>query len=191
MIFLLAGSSHTGKTLLAQKLLERYALPYLSIDHLKMGLIRSGQIPLTPEDDDRLTVCLWPILREIIKTAIENRQNLVLEGCYIPFTWREDFSAEYLAEIRYCCLIMTEDYIRGHFDVIRKYAGAIETRLDDSLLTPESLIADNRFHLAQCRKHGLPYYEISGTYTVRTEVIAEKLGLDKAAAPKEKRRNET
>ena len=41
MIILIAGASHTGKTALAQKLLEKYQYPYLSIDHLKMGLIRS------------------------------------------------------------------------------------------------------------------------------------------------------
>ena len=69
MILLLAGPSHTGKTALAQRLLEQYHYPYLSIDHLKMGLIRSGQTGLTPMDDDALTAYLWPILREIIKTA--------------------------------------------------------------------------------------------------------------------------
>ncbi len=42
MIILITGASHTGKTLLAQKLLEKYKCPYLSIDHLKRGLIRSG-----------------------------------------------------------------------------------------------------------------------------------------------------
>ena len=44
MVILIAGGSHTGKTLLAQRLLERYHYPYLSIDHLKMGLIRSGHV---------------------------------------------------------------------------------------------------------------------------------------------------
>ena len=71
MIVLIAGASHTGKTLLAQRLLEAYRYPYLSIDHLKMGLIRSGQTFLTPMDDDRLTGYLWPIVREMVKTAIE------------------------------------------------------------------------------------------------------------------------
>ena len=46
-----------------------------------MGLIRSGNTVLTPEDDDALTDYLWPIVREIIKTAIENKQNLIVEGC--------------------------------------------------------------------------------------------------------------
>ena len=80
MVFLIAGASHTGKTALAQKILERYGYPYLSIDHLKMGLIRSGCTALTPEDDDELTAYLWPIVREIIKTAVENGQNLTVEG---------------------------------------------------------------------------------------------------------------
>lgn len=85
MIVLITGASHTGKTLLAQKLLARYQYPYLSIDLLKMGLIRSKQTMLTPEDDAALEQYLWPILREIIKTAIENEQNLIIEGAYIPF----------------------------------------------------------------------------------------------------------
>lgn len=101
MIILITGASHTGKTLLAQKLMERYRYPVLSIDLLKMGLIRSGQTQLTPEDDELLTPYLWGIVSEMIKTAIENKQNLIVEGCYIPFDWRADFESEYLAEIEF------------------------------------------------------------------------------------------
>ena len=50
MIVLITGASHTGKTVLAQKLLEKYKYPYFSIDHLKMGLIRSGYTKLKSED---------------------------------------------------------------------------------------------------------------------------------------------
>ena len=70
MVILIGGASHVGKTLLAQRMLERYGVPYLSIDHLKMGLIRSGNTDLTPDDDDALTEYLWPIVREMVKTAI-------------------------------------------------------------------------------------------------------------------------
>ena len=107
MVILITGASHTGKTLLAQRLLEKHHIPYLSVDHLKMGLIRSGNTALTPEDDEELTVYLWPIVREIVKTAIENRQDLIVEGCYIPFDWRRDFDARYLPAIRFVCLAMS------------------------------------------------------------------------------------
>ena len=56
---------------------------------------------------------LWPIVREIIKTAIENRQNLIVEGCYVPFDCRKSFSEEYLTDIRFICLAMTGDYKVG------------------------------------------------------------------------------
>lgn len=91
MIFLITGASHTGKTWLAQRLLEGYHIPYLSVDLLKMGLIRSGQTALSPEEDAALEAYLWPILREILHTALENRQHLIVEGEYLPFRWREDF----------------------------------------------------------------------------------------------------
>lgn len=164
MIILIAGASHTGKTAYAQKLLEKYKYPYLSIDHLKMGMIRSGQTALTPMDDDKLTDCLWPIVREMVKTAIENRQNLIVEGCYIPFDWQKDFSSEYLENIQYVCLVMSRAYIENHFTEIKKYASVIESRLDDSDLCKEELIAENEANLSACLRHNLPYILIDKEY---------------------------
>lgn len=167
MIFLIAGASHTGKTALAQKLLEKYRYPYLSIDHLKMGLIRSGYTSLTPVSSDReLTDYLWPVVREIIKTAIENRQNLIVEGCYIPFDWEKDFPAEYREQIRYRCLVMSEGYIRRHYRDIQQYAGVVEHRLDDSSCTMETLLRDNAETLEMCRKYGAEYILIDENYRV-------------------------
>ena len=167
MIILITGASHTGKTALAQKLLEKYHYPYLSIDHLKMGLIRSGNTNLTPMSEDAdLTACLWPIVREIIKTAIENKQNLIVEGCYIPFDWAKDFEEPYLSRIRYVCLVMSEHYIRKHFGDIKGYANVVENRLDDSGCTMESVLQDNAWYLEQAEKYGVPYLLMEDAYDV-------------------------
>ncbi len=144
MIILITGASHTGKTLLAQRMLETYGYPYLSADHLKMGLIRSGYTTLTPEDDDALTDYLWPVIREIIKTTIENKQNLIVEGCYVPFDWRKDFDERYLPFIRFICLAMTEEYIENHFDEIIAHESEIESRLTEADCTPDELKKCNR-----------------------------------------------
>ena len=166
MVILIAGASHTGKTVLAQKLLEKFHYPYLSIDHLKMGLIRSGQTNLTPCDDEELTDYLWPIVREIIKTAIENGQNLIVEGCYIPFDWKESFGESYLVQIRALWLIMTPKYIQAHFDDIVNHANDVERRLDDSGLTKQWLKEDNRINLEGCRANGIPCILIDDEYDV-------------------------
>ena len=144
MVILITGASHTGKTLLAQRMLEKYKYPAFSIDHLKMGLIRSGNTALTPLDDEALTDYLWPIVREIIKTAIENRQNLIVEGCYVPFDWRNDFTDEYLVDIRFICLAMTGDYIDKHFGDIAGKSSVIESRQEDSDCTIANLKENNR-----------------------------------------------
>lgn len=166
MIILITGASHTGKTVLAQKLLEKYRYPYLSIDHLKMGLIRSGYTKLTPEDDDKLTKYLWPIVREMIKTSIENKQNLIIEGCYIPFDWANDFAKEHLDNIRYYCLVMSENYIKNNFDSIKKYASAVENRIDDEWCTMENILEDNAQFFTSAKKHNADIVFIDDSYEI-------------------------
>ena len=170
MIVLIAGASHTGKTALAQRLLERYGYPYLSLDLLKMGLIRSGYTDLTPMDDDKLTEYLWPVAREIVKTAVENGQDLIVEGCYIPFDWAKDFDEPYRSKIRYICLVMSERYIREHFDSIKAFANVIEDRLDDSGCTLETVLRDNRRTLEGCQKAGTEYLLIDREYHIDVQL---------------------
>ena len=144
MVILITGASHTGKTLLAQRMLEKYKYPYLSIDHLKMGLIRSGCTKLTPED--------------------ENGQNLIVEGCYIPFEWRKDFDARYLPSLRFICLAMTDAYIDAHFAEIREHGSDIEARLDDSGCTADGLKRDNREIIEGYHNAGEPVVLIGADY---------------------------
>ena len=174
MVILITGASHAGKTLLAQRLLEKLHFPILSVDHLKMGLIRSGNTALTPEDDEALTDYLWPIVREIVKTAVENRQNLIVEGCYVPFGWRRDFGEDYLASIRFLCLAMTDHFIDGHFDEILAHASDIEARLDDGWCTPGRLKEENRRCREGFRRAGEPVVLIDGDYGQTIRALLEE-----------------
>ena len=170
MIIIITGSSHTGKTKLAQELLEKYKYPYLSIDHLKMGLIRSKNTSLTPiSDDQKLTDYLWPIVSEMIKTAIENNQNLIVEGCYVPFDYYKDFDSKYLEQIKYYCLIVGEQYIRKRFDDIIKYTNIIEKRIDDDI-TIENMIRENKRNLELVKKHKVNYILIDEKYEININI---------------------
>lgn len=170
MIVLITGASHTGKTALAQRLMEKYKIPYFSIDHLKMGLIRSGRTALTPEDDDALTNYLWPIVREMIKTVVENGQSLIIEGCYIPFDWQKDFESKYLEHIRYYCLAMSRDYIINHYSDIKGCSNVIEKRLDDDSCTMETLLRDNVRFLELAQEHNVNYVLIDDKYEINIEL---------------------
>ena len=170
MVILITGASHTGKTVLAQKLLEKHKYPYLSIDHLKMGLIRSDNTEITPMDDAELIEYLWPIIREMIKTAIENKQNLIVEGCYVPFDWQKDFDSKYLENIKYFCLVMSQNYIRNHFTDIKRYANVIENRLDDEWCTMENVLSDNAEVLDLAQKYNVNYILIEDKYEINVDL---------------------
>lgn len=173
MIIIITGASHTGKTALAQRLLERYRFPYLSIDHLKMGLIRSGYTSLTPVSGDQaLTEYLWPIVREMIKTAIENEQHLIVEGCYVPFDWEKDFEQEYLDHIRYYCLVLSENYIRNHFADIKKYASVVENRGEDEDCTMEWVLKENGKVLRMCSLHHIKPILIEEEYEIGIDAVS-------------------
>ena len=166
MIILITGASHTGKTLLAQKLLEKYKYPYLSIDHIKMGLIRSAYTSLTPLSNDKdLTNYLWPVIKEIIKTAIENKQNLIVEGCYIPFDWQNYFDNKYLENIKYFCLVLSEEYIKNNFLAIKEHANVIEERTCDDFSLEEAL-KENKEILKLAKEYNQNYILITDEYKI-------------------------
>ena len=173
MVILIAGTSHTGKTYLAQKLLEKYKYPYISIDHLKMGLIRSKYTNISVEDDENLAKYLWPIVREIIKTNIENNQNIIIEGVYIPFNFKDDFSEEYLKNIKYVCLIMTEKYIKNNIENILKYENVIENRLYKDNINIDEFIEENKYNLDMCKKYGYNYILIDDKYDIDLNIFGD------------------
>ncbi len=170
MIIIISGASHTGKTLLAQKLLEQYGYSVLSQDLLKMGLIRSGCTSLTPEDDMEMTPYLWGIVKEMIKTAVENKQNLIVEGCYVPFDWKKDFEAEYLENIKAYFLIFSKAYIENNYNNIMAHANDIENRLDDSHCTQEWLIKENSYYLEGCKRYGCRCVIADKIYNIEEEI---------------------
>lgn len=164
MVILITGASHVGKTMLSQRLLEELKFPYFSLDHLKMGLIRSKNTQITVFDDEKLTPYLWNITKEIIKTAIENKQNLIIEGCYIPPDFTKDFSEEYLKEIRFIALVMSRNYIENNINDIKKFASVVEKHIDGNALGKEYFAEENEKVIRNLNKYKLEYYLIDENY---------------------------
>ncbi len=178
MVILIGGSSHVGKTLIAQKFLEKYKYPYLSLDHLKMGMIRAGITDLTVNDDYEMRYYLWPIVAGIIKTVVENEQNLIIEGCYIPAEWKDSFTQDYLDQIRCVFVVMSEEYIRNNADSIAQKANVIEKRVEDNVDIDRLVMCSKHFK-ADCIERGICCLEIRDKFDIEQIVkqAAAMLGL--------------
>lgn len=170
MVILINGASCTGKTYLAQNLMEKYKIPYLSIDHIKMGLIRSGNTSLTPYDDEELQPYLWNIIKEIIKTVIENNQNIIIEGAYIPFNYKNDFSVEYIDNIKYICLAMSEKYINNNYNLIINKSNIVENRGKSFSIDKDFLISENKKYIENSIKYNLPLQVIDNKYVINVDL---------------------
>ncbi|EAH6236743.1 adenylate kinase [Campylobacter upsaliensis] len=166
MIILIGGESHTGKTLLAQRLLEIYHYPYMSLDHLKMGFIKGLENPpFSVEEDSKITAFLWRIVVGIIETCIENEQNLILEGINLtPKNVRNLLDSKPFAPIKVLFLIFSKHYILKHYHTIKLKENTIEKRKESYVASKEQLIKEHSALKEQCKKYKLPFIEIQEDY---------------------------
>lgn len=167
MIILIGGISCTGKTLMAQKLLEKYKMPYLSIDHLKMGLIRGdSNCSFAPTDKSEVIgQKLWPILKGIIMTNIENNQNLIIEGCYLMPSFVKDFDKEYLNDIIAVFIGFSNNYINDNFvSSIIKNRNVIEKRIYEEERPILQFINEHNELRKKCIENDVEYFEIDSDY---------------------------
>ncbi|MGI6270370.1 MAG: 2-phosphoglycerate kinase [Candidatus Howiella sp.] len=178
MILLIGGESCTGKTLLAQRLLETCGVPYLSADHVKMGMIRGGLVDFTAEDDDNL-ICgrLWGVLSGILKTAVENRQHLIMEGCYFRPELTAGLEERYRGVVREVYLGFSEGYIRAHYADILAYRNTIERRLYPEDRSVDDLIAAHRALRAACADC-VGYFEVQRDYAAEITALTDRLTAD-------------
>ena len=173
MVILIGGNGYTGKTLLSQKLLERYKIPYMSIDHIKMGLYRGLKDEIyNPEQDSFiLGETLWPIVKGIIMTNIENRQNIIIEGCYFLPHFAYDFEENCSKEILSVFLGFSDNYIKNSYESkIIKNQNIIEFREEESESMDEQ-IQLHRIFRRKCIKHEVNYFEIDKDYEVEIEKV--------------------
>ena len=89
---------------------------------------------------------------------------MIVEGCYIPFSWRNDFDKEYIQEIKYICLCFSEGYIEEHYSEIMKHESCIENRVDDGYCTIDLLKSENKRFREGCERNGLPLVLIEDNY---------------------------
>lgn len=108
---------------------------------------------------------LWPIIKERIKTIIENNQNIIIEGCYILPKFVKDFEEKYSDQIISVFLGFSTNYIEKNFtsDII-KYRSVIETRNYPEERSIIQFISEHNDFRKNCIEYGVKYFEIDTDY---------------------------
>ena len=66
--------------------------------------------------------------------------------------------------------VMSENYIKNHFDDIKKYASAVENRIDDDWCTMESVLEDNMQFLELAKKHNANIVLVDDQYEINIDL---------------------
>lgn len=164
MILFLQGASHAGKTTFAKRLARLTGASVVSLDLLKMGLIKSGNSDfagLTPEDDEAIAERLWPIVREMARVADENGQSLIIEGVSLPVVEAGRF-AHGLGKSRAAAfaIVFSEKYIRNHYELICQKASASERRVHQDPPALIDLLSDHASIRSDAINNGWTLLEI-------------------------------
>jgi len=167
MVILIGGIGCTGKTLLASQLMKKTNIPYFPLDHLMMGIYRG--IPdcgFTPMDGQFiLGEKMWPVIRGIIMTNIENDHSIILEGFQLLPHLLRDFPADYLESILPVFVFFSEQYIKDYFeDKIIRYRSVIENRSDIDDITAIIMISMTNRLKEHCVNNRLTFFEIDGDF---------------------------
>ena len=185
MLYLVSGTSRSGKTLIARKVLAEKRIPYLSLDWLMMGF--NDGIPeygihhlLWP---DEIAKKMAPFLQAMIDCMLVDGMDYVIEG--------EAMLPE-----------LTAAWISKHPDRVRAvFVGYTDISADDKLalvkehsdgendwLTekPDEYIRDHINNMiayskkikTECEKHGLPYFDTSEDFQDGIEAATNFLVSD-------------
>ena len=160
----LQGASHSGKTTFAKHLARLTGASVVSLDLLKMGLIKSGNTDfsgLTPEDDEAIAERLWPIVREMARVADENGQSLIIEGVPLPVV-EAGRVAHGLGKRRAVAfaIVFSEKYIRNHYELICQKASASERRVHQDPPALIDLLSDHASIRSDAINNGWTLLEI-------------------------------
>jgi hypothetical protein len=135
MLYLVSGTSRSGKTLIAEQLLEQKQIPYMSLDWLMMGFT-NGMPQLGIHDKlfpDEIAKRLWSFFKAMCESMLYLEIDYIIEGEAMLPELIQELLDKYPDKIKICFVGYTDIDIDQKAQDIKTYS----TRRGD-WLTKES-----------------------------------------------------
>jgi len=194
MIILISGASHTGKTMLAKRLCERYQIPYKNIEYIKQHMLLSA-------DSDGINVGnalesnkyvlsenVWFIVENIVRDGLEKGEGMVLDGNFLP-----PHRVRALDDVGVISmhLIFTPEYIEKNYDVILKHRKEESSIHDDGdilqimsnegilkesiskNISKEAMLAENNTLKNSCADEVVSYFMFQENHESEMDLVCE------------------
>lgn len=182
MLFLVSGTSRSGKTLIARKILADKKIPYLSLDWLMMGF--NDGIPeygihhlLWPNE---IAEKMGPFLQGMINSMLVDDVDYVIEGEAMLPQLVADLVEKNPDKIRTVFVGYTRINVRDKVALVKKYADGENdwlTNEPDEYIRDhiENMIAYSKTIKIGCEECGLSYFDTSEDFPGAIEAATDYL----------------
>lgn len=172
MLYIISGSSRSGKTMIAEKIMEQCKIPYLSIDWLVMGF--TNGIPEYGIHDklwpNEIAEKIWSFLKAFCENLIWSGTDYVIEGEAVLPELINGLLKKYPDSVKVCYVGYTEVNINDKVKDIYDYSSE-----KNDWLTNESneyvqnhisnMIEYSKGIKKACENYNIRYFDTSENFT--------------------------
>lgn len=186
MLYIISGTSRTGKTMLAKKISSEKGISYFSLDWLVMGF--TNGIPelgihdlLFPDD---IAIRSWNYFEAMFESMLYSEVDYIIEGEAILPELLVKLIIKHPKNIRVCFLGYTDIDVDKKVQDIKNYSETkgdwLNEKSDEYIIDHvNNMIEHSKKIKKSCKKTGLTYFDTSNSFP-KVLKKAEKylLGLD-------------
>ena len=182
MLYLIGGTSRSGKTLIAKKILADRQIPYLSLDWLMMGF--NDGIPeygihhlLWPNE---IAEKMAPFLQGMVKNMLFDGMDYVIEGEAMLPPLIAELIEKHPDAVKVVFMGYTDIAVEDKVALVKKYSDG-----ENDWLTNESdayirdhignMISYSKMIRKGCQEHGLSYFDTSEDFLGAIESASDFL----------------
>jgi hypothetical protein len=186
MIYIISGTSRSGKTFLAQKIMKKRGIPYLSLDWLVMGF--TNGIPEYGIHDKlwpyEIAERLWDYLKAMLESIIWSESDIVIEGEAVLPELIINFLKKHPSRIRVCFLGYAHVSVPQKVEEVYEYhRGKKDWLTTESMQNVEdhirNMVAYSDRIEKTCSLYGLRYFDTSRNFTQALDQAMEYLLKEK------------
>ncbi|MFK7937218.1 MAG: hypothetical protein AB8G22_27130 [Saprospiraceae bacterium] len=172
MIYIISGTSRSGKTLMAKKMMQQCAIPYLSLDWLVMGF--TNGIPEYGIHDklwpNEIAEKFWDFLQAMCESMIWGGTDYIIEGEAVLPELVGQLLKKHPDSIKICFVGYADMDIAKKVEAVYQYSNG-----ENDWLTNESkdyvkqhignMIKYSKRIKNSCETYGLRYFDTSENFT--------------------------
>ena len=189
MLYIVGGVARSGKSIVSREMLAKAGVPYFSLDFLMVGLAFGlPEAKVDPEAPSyEIARRMWPIVRAICVNILEVGIDYLIEGDSVFPAQAKELASSFPGQVRSCFIGYPNIEAAAKVKAMHAHSALPNDWI--SIYPPEVILSfiqsmillSQDFH-AQCLETGIPFFDVSQTFSPILEDVVAYLRTGQTAA---------